>query len=103
MPVRGAQAITFRPAGVCDAIDATNAAAGSMASLKDLIPNPTTKSQFVPRPASTQVTNFGGFTTPAQGETLLVVGTKAYGMIASARNAGKSEPFCYDLVNAAFI
>lgn len=103
MPLRKAQPFTFRAFGVCDAVDGSNAPQGAMSQLANLVPNPTTKRQFVPRPAATQVTNFSGFTTPAQGEALLVVGTRAYGMIASARFAGKSEPFCYDLVNGVFV
>jgi hypothetical protein len=57
----------------------------------------------VPRPASTQLTNFTGFTTPARAKRLCVIGSRAYGMIASARFAGKSEPFCYDLAAGAFV
>jgi hypothetical protein len=60
-------------------------------SLKDLIPNPSTRGQFVPRPASTQLTNFAGFTTPAQGEALIVIGTRAYGMIASAASPARAS------------
>lgn len=103
MPIRDAQPLTFRATGVCDATDASNAPQGAMSVLTNLVPNPSTKRQFVPRPASTQVTNFFGFTTPGQGEALLVIGNRAYGMIASGRNAGKSEPFCYDLVAGTFI
>lgn len=103
MALRGAQPLTFRAFGVCDAVDGSNAPEGAMAALANLVPNPSTKRQFVPRPAATQVTNFTGFTTPAQGEALFVVGSRAYGVIASARFAGKSEPFCYDLVGGAFI
>lgn len=103
MPVANALPLTYRAAGLSDATDATNAFAGAMMSLKDLIPNPATRGQFTPRPASTQLTNFSGFTGPLGGEALLVIGTRAYGMIASTRFAGKSEPFCYDLVGGAFI
>lgn len=74
-----------------------------MRSLKDLIPDPAIKGAFVPRPASAQVTNFSGFTGPLEGEALLVIGTRAYGMIASTRFAGKSEPFCYDLIAGNFV
>jgi hypothetical protein len=101
--IRDAIPLTFRATSLSDAVDATNAFPGAMLLLQNLVPNPTTRSQFVPRPASTQVTNFPGFTTPSQGEALIVIGTRAYGMIKSARNSGKSEPFCYDLVGAAFV
>lgn len=103
MPIANGLPLTFRSVGLSDAVDATNAFSGAMNQLKDLIPNPSTKGQWTPRPASTQITNFSGFTTPAGGEALLVIGSRAYGMIASAHFAGKSEPFCYDLVAGAFV
>ena len=102
MALRKAEALTVRPAGLTDAVDGTNAMPGGMAVLQDLIPDPSTASVFVCRPASVQTSNFSGFTTPAQGEALLVVGTTAYGFIASDRFPGKSEPFSYDLLNGTF-
>src|ERR1700761_7798309 len=103
MPLRHAQAVTFRPSGLSDTADATNVSAGAMAILKDLVPDPSTPNQFVPRPAAVQATNFSGFTTPANGEALLVVGDLAYGFIASARFAGKSEPFIFNIATGAFV
>ena len=103
MPIANGQSLTFRPGGVTDAISGTNTFPGSMNQLADLIPNPSIRGAFVPRPAATQTTNFASFTTPAQGEALFVVGNRAYGMIASARFAGKSEPFCYDLLAGSFV
>ncbi len=102
MALRKAESITVRPAGLTDAVDGTNAMPGGMAVLQDLIPDPSTSNQFVCRPASVQLSNFSGFATPAQGEALLILGTKAYGFIASARFAGKSEPFVYDLILGTF-
>lgn len=103
MAIRGAFPFTFRALGVCDTIDGSNAPAGAMASLQNLIPNATTWKQFVPRPASVQDTNFAGFATPGKLNALLVIGSREFGMIASARNAGKDEPYCYDLAAGAFI
>lgn len=103
MPIPNRTPLTFRPTGVCDAIDGSNAGPGSMAVLTNLVPNPRTRSQFVPRPAAVQTSNFAGFNTPAGGEALVVIGHRAYGMIASSRFPGKSEPFCYDLVLGAFV
>jgi hypothetical protein len=103
MPIANALPMTFKAVGLSDANDATNAFPGAMGVLKDMIPNPAVKGQWAPRPAATQTTNFNGFSTPAQGEALIVIGSRAYGMIASARFAGKSEPFCYDLVGGAFV
>ena len=103
MPIANAVPLTFKAVGLSDAPNATNVFPGAMQQLKDLIPNPAVVGSHVPRPAATQLSNFSGFTTPAQGEALFVVGTRAYGMIASAHFAGKSEPFCYDLVGGAFV
>lgn len=103
MAIRNAVPFTFRPFGCCDVIDGTNAQPGAMASLKNLIPNPRNLKQFVPRPASVQETNFSGFATPGKISALFTVGTRDYGMVASARNAGKDEPFCYDRLTGAFV
>jgi hypothetical protein len=128
MPIRRGKPLTFRAKGLTDAIDGSNAFAGSMQSLQNLIPNPTTAQQWVPRPASLSLINFagspiedvdgnpildsdgnpiydtgGGFTSPAQIEAIYVVGERIYGMIASGRFVGKSEPFCYDLSIGAFV
>ena len=103
MPIRRAKALTFRAKGLTDTTDATNAFAGSMQILQDLIPNPSTAQQFVPRPAEVQFANFSGFNAAMQEEALLVIGKRVYGMVATSRYPGKSEPFCYDLVAQAFI
>lgn len=103
MGIRGAQPLTFRAKGLSDAIDGSNAFPGAMSVLKDLVPSAITQQQFVPRPASTQLTNFTGFTDPAAGSALLVIGDRAYGMIASDRFPGKDEPFCYDFGTGLFV
>ena len=96
MPLRNARALTFRPASVTDAVDGTNAAPGSLAQAADLIPSMHTKGVWVPRPAAIPFYNFASFAGPVRGEDLLVVGTRIYGMVASNRFPGQSEPFIYD-------
>ena len=103
MGIHNAQAISIRPVGLSDAVDGSNAPAGAMAILKDLIPNPTTAYQYVPRPASVSAYNFADFTTPTALTCLLVVGTRAYGFVSTARFAGHDEPFIYDLRAGSFI
>ena len=107
MALRGGRSaskpITFKPRGVSDTVDGTNAPQGAMIQLSNMLPSPSTESLFVCRPAAAQLTNFTGFTTPTSGTALLVSGTLAYGMISSADFAGKDEPFCYDIANGAFI
>lgn len=84
--------------GLSDSVDGSNAFPGAMASLKDLVPNPSTANQFIPRAASVSVYNFGAFTTPGNVTDLLVVGTRAYGFISTGRFAGHDEPFVYDML-----
>lgn len=102
MALRNALPVTIRPKGLSDAVDGSNAFDGAMSVLQDLVPNPSTLGQFIPRAASVSVTAFSGFTTPAGVTALLVVGTKAYGFVSSAKNAGKDEPFVYDLAAGVF-
>jgi hypothetical protein len=103
VPLRNARPLTIRPVGLTDSQDGSNSFPGGMASLQNLVPSPTTRSIMVPRPASTQITDFESFSGPQQGEALLIVGTKYYGLIASARFLGHSEPFLYDSSTNAFI
>lgn len=74
-----------------------------MSYLQNLVPNPANADQFVPRPAAVDLADFPGFTVPAGGVALLVLGTKIWGMISSNRNPGKDEPFCFDMLTSAFI
>jgi hypothetical protein len=122
--LRNAQAITIRPNGLSDAIDGTNAFEGAMASLQNLVPSYSTQSVFVPRPAAIKIVDFGGdilltedgipIVTEGGQEigvgrpdgvisALLVVGSRAYGMIGSTNFPGQDEPFCYDFALSAFI
>lgn len=92
----------FSPTGLSDAVDGTNVFEGAMASLANLIPDPTTKNLWTCRPASLSKTTFAGFNTPGFISCLMVVGNIAYGMIATARNAGQDEPFSYNIVAGTF-
>lgn len=103
MPRRNSQPITIKPKGLSDAVDGTNAFPGAMSVLQNLIPSLSTDNQWVPRPASISATNFSGFTTPGLPTALTIIGDKAWGMIPTGRNAGKDEPFCYDLTAGAFV
>lgn len=87
-----------------------------MSSLVNLIPDPTTPNLWQCRPAATKRVDFtrtGGqfnasqFSTAfATGflqpigliSTYIIVGDFAFGLIATARNAGKDEPFCINLL-----
>jgi hypothetical protein len=94
---------TFRPKGLSEAIDATNAFPGAMNLLSNLVPNPSNDNQFVCRPAAVQATNFTGFNTPTTVTALIVVGNFAWGMVSTSRFAGKDEPFCYNISTGLFV
>ena len=103
MSRRNARPLTIRPKGLSDAVDGTNAFKGAMQQLQNLVPSASTAQVFVPRPAAVELTDFAGFTVPAGGTALLVIGTRAYGMISSNAFPGKDQPFCYDIVNDVFV
>src|SRR6266851_173405 len=100
------QPMTFRARGLSDAKDATNAPDGAMQLLTNLIPDPSTRRLFTPRPAATSLTSFAGsgLTTPAQVNELITVGTIAYGFCADAAGAfnGKDVPFAFNVLTQAF-
>lgn len=103
MSIRNGVPLQHSPKGASDAIDATNVFEGAMASLQNLIPDPSTADLWQCRPAAQQLTNFGGFNTPGFVSAMEVIGNFAYGMIASARNPGHDEPFAFNLISKAFV
>lgn len=100
---RNSHPLDWFPKGLSDTLDASQTFSGAMNSLQNLIPDPSTPQLWQCRPAAIQKTNFGSFTTPGFISALKVIGNVAYGMIASGRNAGKDEPFAYDLNAGSFI
>lgn len=102
MSLRNATPVRFSPSGLSDTLDGSNVPPGACAQLVNLIPDPTTKNLWQCRPAALQTTDFTGFTTPAFISVQKVVGTKIFGMIASGLNAGRDQPFAYDLVTNTF-
>jgi len=89
-----------------------------MATLQDLIPDPTTKDLWQCRPAAISLVSFTasgfssgfssgfggtGFIGPTSISCMKVIGTRVYGMVSTARNPGHDEPFCYDIALQIFI
>lgn len=105
MARRNQKPIIFRPKGLSDAVDGSNAFPGAMQQLANLVPSSSTKSMFVPRAASILETDFtgSGLTSPAGITALLAVGTRIYGMISTSDFAGKDMPFCYDVAAGSFV
>lgn len=103
MSPRQSAPVTWRPKGCSDALDSSDAFKGAMASMQNLLPDPTTDNVWYCRPASIRKTAFATFNTPGFISALKIIGDVAYGMIATARNAGNDEPFAYDLAANLFI
>lgn len=99
------QPVVWGPRSAADTIDASTAQPGTMVSLQNLIPDPTTRELWQCRPAGVKITDLAahGFAGASFISCWLNVGTRVYGMVSTTRNAGRDEPFCYDLVTQAFI
>lgn len=103
MPIRNSQPILFTPNGLSDASDQTSSFPGACQIISNLIFDRNNRGQVIARPGSVQATNFTGFTSPGVVSVAITIGTFIYGMVASQRNPGFDEPFCYDTVANAFI
>lgn len=103
MPAANQRVATYIPTGLVDSLDGNTARTGAMAALANLIPSPSTNGLYVCRPASFPLTKFTGFASPGYISAATVIGTRIYGLLATARNAGHDEPFCYDTATSAFI
>ena len=96
--------VKFSPAGLSDTLDGSSAFPGACAQLVNLIPDPTTKNLWQCRPAAILEADFeADFSSPGFISVYAIFGTRVYGMIASALNAGHDEPFVYDLDSGAFL
>lgn len=103
MSLRNLQPLTFKSSGLSDSLDGTNAFPGAMQALVNLVQWPGGEGSYVCRAASDLLSNFPLTPSPGLISALEVVGTRAYGMIASANFAGHDVPFCYDLNTNAFV
>jgi hypothetical protein len=90
--------LTISPEGVTDALAANTAPPGSMASLVNLIPDPSTRNLWQCRPAAITLINLA--TALPAGSVIsgmIAIGTRLYGMVSSTTFPGKDQPFCYDV------
>jgi hypothetical protein len=97
---RASKPINWRIAGVTDALDGSMAPRGSMQSLTNLIPDPSTRNIWTCRPASTKFGNIvlaGG--TADTISTAKLSGSIVYGMIKQTTGplAGFDVPFAWNL------
>jgi hypothetical protein len=102
MPLRRGIPLVFTPRTLTDAVDATPVRPGAMASLANLIPDASTDSVFIARPAAQEIADFGFIANPGTISALLVVGDVCYGMIADL-DTGKDVPFAFNIPNRAFL
>jgi hypothetical protein len=104
MPIPKSYPIRFTPKGLCDAYDATDAFPGACGNMQNLIFDQANPELVTARPGvGTALTSFPGFTTPGFVSIHATLGTLTFGMLATGRNAGHDEPFCYDNVAGTFV
>lgn len=103
MALRKSYPVGFRPKGLVDAFDSTEKFSGACALLNNLVFAPGNPELVVPRPGVTSMTTFSGFSTPGVISVQVTIGNLTYGMISSALNSGKDQPFCWDNNAVAFI
>jgi len=105
MPIRQRTfPVRFTPRGLVDAFDATDKFMGACVLLKNLVFDQSNPEIVVSRPGvNVPVTSFAGFGSPGFVSVHITVGDVTYGMISSALNAGKDEPFAWDNAASAFI
>ena len=120
--LRRATPLAFHPRGLSDALDSSQVFAGAMTTLRDLIPDPSTKGLWQCRPAALKLGDVagtggafsdgfsngfeiaGGSLFPAPYgviSCLLVVGDVAYGMV-NAGGTVQDHPFAFDLKTNLF-
>jgi len=105
MPIRERQyPIRFVPRGLVDALDASEKFMGACTVLTNLVFDQVNPEIVVSRPGvGTALENFETFSTPGVISIQITVAGTVYGMIASALNAGKDQPFAYDHDTGTFI
>src|SRR5437868_6879969 len=92
--------IRFTAKGLTDAFDATDEFKGACQSLSNLIFDQSNPELVIPRPGVQQT---GAIPNSGFVSTHVTVGTRIYGMVASAAFAGHDEPFCYDTSTTSFV
>ena len=115
MTITRSHPLSWFPQSRSDCVDSTPVFPGAMASLSNLIPDPSTKDIWQCRPASILLVDTslkgGAFSSAFSSafnvglsgvgafiSLLKVVGTRAYGMISSSSFPGFDIPFSYNIV-----
>jgi hypothetical protein len=104
MPIPKSYPVRFTPKGLSDAFDATDTFAGACRTLQNLIFDQANPELVTARAGvGTALTVFPGFTSPGFVSVHITLGTLTFGMLATSRNAGHDEPFCYDNAAGSFV
>lgn len=104
MALRKSTPLNWSPHGASDTLDSTTSFPGAMASLQNLIPDPSTDDLWQCRPAALLLNDLAlnGFAGATFISCTLVVGNRLYGMVSTTRNPGQDEPFCYNILTNTF-
>lgn len=100
MSLRNGTPVVWSPHGAMDTLDSSSSSvSGGMASLQNLIPDPSTRDLWQCRPAALVLVDLAGhgFSTPDFVSVTTMVGSRIYGMVSTSRFPGQDEPFCYDV------
>lgn len=106
MAINNARPMRFTPKGLVDAFDASEKFVGACQRLQNLIFDQSNPELAVSRPGVTLLVDLqatGYFANPTFISIWVSVGTRIYGMVATDRNSGKDEPFCYDTATNAVV
>ena len=105
MAITRSRPIRFDPAGLVDAYDATARFEGACQALTNVIFDPSNPELIVCRPGVVPIVDLAtnGFIAPGFISVHIEVGTRIYGMVATGRNPGHDEPFCYDTATSSFV
>jgi len=102
MPLRKQHPVRFYPKGLSDAYDSTETFAGACRSLSNLVFDNTNPELVGCRPGVISLTTFSGFTSPTFVTVFISIDGTIYGMVSTARNPGKDEPFAYNIASNTF-
>jgi hypothetical protein len=102
---RNSKIDTWRPSGVTDSLDGSMSVDGSMQTLQNLIPDPSTRDSWICRPASIRLFNLTSPNTPDAISVAKITGSVLYGMYRQTAGAlaGFDVPFAFNLATNAQI
>ncbi|HLZ08309.1 MAG TPA: hypothetical protein VKT80_06975, partial [Chloroflexota bacterium] len=104
MAIKNSASMRFTPRGIVDAYDATDKFPGACRVLTNLVFDQSNPELVISRPGVLQLANLAdAFSSPTFISVMAGIGTRIYGMVATNRNPGNDEPFCYDTATRTFI